>query len=144
MSLGLVGRKVGMTRVFSDDGASIPVTVIEVEPNRVAQIKTVESDGYVAVQVVAGTRRASRVTKPMAGHYKKAGVEAGRGAWEFRLDSVEEIELGAEFKVDLFEPGQIVDVSGCSKGKGFLGGLKRHNFTMQDATHGISISHRAN
>ena len=144
MSLGLVGRKVGMTRVFSDEGASVPVTVIEVEPNRVSQIKTVETDGYVAVQVVTGTRRANRVTRPLAGHYKKAGVEAGRGAWEFRLDSVEEIELGAEFKVDLFEQGQIVDVSGVSKGKGFQGGVKRHNFTMQDATHGNSISHRAN
>ena len=144
MSLGLVGRKVGMTRVFSDDGVSIPVTVIEVEPNRVAQIKTLETDGYVAVQVVTGTRRANRVTKPMAGHYKKAGVEPGRGAWEFRVDSVEEIELGTEFKVDLFEAGQIVDVSGVSKGKGFQGGVKRHNFRMQDATHGNSLSHRAN
>ena len=144
MSLGLVGRKVGMTRVFSDDGVSIPVTVIEVEPNRVSQIKTLESDGYVAVQVVTGTRRANRVTKPMAGHYKKAGVEPGRGAWEFRVDSVDEIELGAEFKVDLFEAGQFVDVSGVSKGKGFQGGVKRHNFHMQDATHGNSLSHRAN
>ena len=144
MSLGLVGRKVGMTRVFSDDGASIPVTVIEVEPNRVSQIKTVETDGYVAVQVVTGARRANRVTRPMAGHYKKAGIEAGRGAWDFRVDSVDEIELGAEFKVDLFEQGQIVDVSGVSKGKGFQGGVKRHNFTMQDATHGNSISHRSN
>lgn len=144
MSLGLVGRKVGMTRVFSDDGASIPVTVIEVEPNRVSQIKTVETDGYVAVQVVTGARRANRVTRPMAGHYKKAGIEAGRGSWEFRVDSVDEIELGAEFKVDLFEQGQIVDVSGVSKGKGFQGGVKRHNFTMQDATHGNSVSHRAN
>ena len=143
MSLGLVGRKVGMTRVFSDDGVSIPVTVIEVEPNRVSQIKTVETDGYVAVQVITGTRRASRVTRPMAGHYKKAGVEAGRGAWEFRVDSVDEIELGSEFKVDLFEQGQIVDVSGVSKGKGFQGGVKRHNFTMQDATHGNSLAHRA-
>ena len=144
MSLGLVGRKVGMTRVFSDDGVSIPVTVIEVEPNRVAQIKTVETDGYTAIQVVTGSRRANRVTKPMAGHYKRAGVEAGRGAWEFRVDSVEEIELGSEFKVDLFEQGQIVDVSGVSKGKGFQGGVKRHNFRMQDATHGNSLSHRAN
>ncbi len=144
MSLGLVGRKVGMTRVFSDDGISIPVTVIEVEPNRVSQIKTDETDGYTAVQVVTGSRRANRVTRPMAGHYKKAGVEAGRGAWEFRVDSVEEIELGSEFKVDLFEQGQIVDVSGVSKGKGFQGGVKRHNFSMQDATHGNSISHRAN
>ena len=144
MSLGLVGRKVGMTRVFSDDGASIPVTVIEVEPNRVSQIKTVETDGYVAVQVVTGTRRASRVTRPMAGHYKKAGVEAGRGAWEFRVDSIEEFELGSEIKVDLFEQGQIVYVSGVSKGKGFQGGIKRHNYTMQDATHGNSLSHRSN
>jgi large subunit ribosomal protein L3 len=133
-----------MTRVFSDDGVSVPVTVIEVEPNRVSQIKTVETDGYVAVQVVTGSRRANRVTRPMAGHYKKAGVEPGRGAWEFRVDSVDEIELGTEFKVDLFEAGQIVDVSGVSKGKGFQGGVKRHNFRMQDATHGNSLSHRAN
>lgn len=144
MSLGLVGRKVGMTRIFSDDGASIPVTVIEVEPNRVAQIKTVETDGYTAIQVVTGSRRASRVTRPMAGHYKKAGVEAGRGAWEFRVESVEEVELGSEFKVDVFEQGQIVDVSGLSKGKGFQGGVKRHNFRMQDASHGNSLSHRSN
>ena len=144
MSLGLVGRKVGMTRVFSDDGVSTPVTVIEVEPNRVSQIKSVETDGYVAIQVVTGSRRASRVTKPMAGHYRKAGVEAGRGAWEFRVDSVDGIELGSEMKVDIFEQGQIVDVSGVSKGKGFQGGIKRHNFTMQDATHGNSISHRSN
>ena len=144
MSLGLVGRKVGMTRVFSDDGVSTPVTVIEVEPNRVSQIKTVEADGYVAVQVVTGSRRASRVTKPMAGHYRKAGVEAGRGAWEFRVDSVDGLELGGEIKVDLFEQGQIVDVSGISKGKGFQGGIKRHNFGMQDATHGNSLAHRSN
>ncbi|MFA9420336.1 MAG: 50S ribosomal protein L3 [Gammaproteobacteria bacterium] len=144
MSLGLVGRKVGMTRVFSDDGVSTPVTVIEVEPNRISQIKTVETDGYIAVQVVTGSRRANRVTKPMVGHYRKAGVEAGRGAWEFRVDSVDELELGSEIKVDLFEQGQIVDVAGISKGKGFQGGVKRHNFTMQDATHGNSISHRSN
>jgi len=144
MSLGLVGRKVGMTRVFSDDGVSTPVTVIEVEPNRITQIKTVANDGYTAVQVISGERRASRVTKPMAGHYRKAGVEAGRGAWEFRVESVDEFELGSEIKVDLFEQGQIVDVAGISKGKGFQGGVKRHNFTMQDATHGNSISHRSN
>jgi len=144
MSLGLVGRKVGMTRVFSDDGVSTPVTVIEVEPNRVSQIKTVETDGYAAVQVVTGSRRANRVTKPMAGHYRKAGVEAGRGSWEFRVDSVDDLELGSEIKVDLFEQGQIVDVAGVSKGKGFQGGVKRHNFEMQDATHGNSISHRSN
>jgi large subunit ribosomal protein L3 len=144
MSLGLVGRKVGMTRVFSDDGVSTPVTVIEVEPNRISQIKTVETDGYTAVQVISGSRRTSRVTKPMAGHYRKAGVEAGRGAWEFRVDSVDDFELGSEIKADLFEQGQIVDVAGISKGKGFQGGVKRHNFTMQDATHGNSISHRSN
>ncbi len=144
MSLGLVGRKVGMTRVFSEEGASIPVTVIEVEPNRVSQIKTIETDGYAAVQVAIGSRRASRVTKPMAGHYKKAGIEAGRGLWEFRLKSADQITLGTEYKVDMFEAGQIVDVSGISKGKGFQGGIKRHNFTMQDATHGNSISHRSN
>jgi large subunit ribosomal protein L3 len=144
MSLGLVGRKVGMTRVFSEDGVSTPVTVIEVEPNRVSQIKTVETDGYTAVQVITGTRRATRVTKPMAGHYRKAGVEPGRGAWEFRVDSVDGIELGSEIHVDIFQQGQIVDVAGVSKGKGFQGGIKRHNFTMQDATHGNSISHRSN
>ena len=144
MSLGLVGRKVGMTRVFSDDGVSTPVTVIEVEPNRISQIKTVETDGYTAIQVTNGSRRASRVTKPMAGHFRKAGVEAGSGAWEFRVESVDDFELGSEIKVDLFEPGQIVDVAGISKGKGFQGGVKRHNFSMQDATHGNSISHRSN
>jgi large subunit ribosomal protein L3 len=133
-----------MTRVFSDDGVSTPVTVIEVEPNRISQIKTVETDGYTAVQVVTGSRRANRVTKPMAGHYRKAGVEAGRGTWEFRVDSVDELELGSEIKVDLFEQGQIVDVAGISKGKGFQGGVKRHNYTMQDATHGNSLSHRSN
>jgi large subunit ribosomal protein L3 len=143
MSLGLVGRKVGMTRVFSDDGVSTPVTVIEVEPNRVSQLKTVDTDGYTAVQVVTGTRRASRVNKPMAGHYRKAGVEPGRTAMEFRVDSVEGIELGSEMKVDMFEQGQIVDVTGTSKGKGFAGAVKRHNFRTQDATHGNSLSHRA-
>ncbi len=144
MSLGLVGRKVGMTRVFSDDGVSTPVTVIEVEPNRISQIKTVETDGYTAIQVISGSRRASRVTKPMAGHYRKAGVEAGSGAWEFRVESVDDFELGSEIKVDLFEQGQLVDVAGISKGKGFQGGIKRHNYTMQDATHGNSLSHRSN
>ena len=144
MSLGLVGRKVGMTRVFSDDGVSTPVTVIEVEPNRISQIKTVETDGYTAIQVISGSRRTSRVTKPMAGHYRKAGVEAGSGAWEFRVDSVDDFELGSEIKVDLFEQGQLVDVAGISKGKGFQGGIKRHNYAMQDATHGNSLSHRSN
>lgn len=142
MSLGLVGRKVGMTRVFSDDGVSTPVTVIEVEPNRVSQLKTVDTDGYTAVQVVAGSRRPSRVTKPMAGHYRKAGVEPGRISMEFRVDSVDQFELGSEIKVDIFEQGQQVDVTGTTIGKGFAGGIKRHNFHMQDATHGNSRSHR--
>jgi len=145
VAIGLVGRKCGMTRVFSDDGASIPVTVIEVEPNRVTQVKTVESDGYRALQVTTGTRRASRVKKPLAGHFAKANVEAGRGLWEFRLDDNEgdEIVAGGEIKVDIFETGQKVDVSGVTIGKGFAGAVKRHNFATQDATHGNSLSHRA-
>ena len=143
MSLGLVGRKVGMTRVFSDDGVSTPVTVIEVEPNRISQLKTVDSDGYTAVQVVTGSRRPNRVTKAMAGHYRKAGVEAGDVSLEFRVDSVDGLELGAELRMDMFERGQKVDVQGTTIGKGFAGVIKRHNFHMQDATHGNSISHRA-
>ena len=145
MTIGVVGRKVGMTRVFTDEGASLPVTVIEVEPNRVAQLKTVETDGYRAVQVTTGSRKASRVTKPAAGHFAKAGVEAGRGLWEFRLNDGEgeELEAAGEIKVDIFEAGQKVDVSGVSIGKGFAGGVKRHNFRTQDATHGNSLSHRA-
>jgi large subunit ribosomal protein L3 len=145
MTIGVVGRKVGMTRVFTDEGASLPVTVIEVEPNRVAQLKTLDTDGYRAVQVTTGSRKASRVTKPAAGHYAKAGVEAGRGLWEFCLNDGEgeELEAAAEIKVDIFEAGQKVDVSGISIGKGFAGGVKRHNFRMQDATHGNSLSHRA-
>lgn len=145
MTIGVVGRKVGMTRVFTDEGASLPVTVIEVEPNRVAQLKTVETDGYRAVQVTTGSRKASRVTKPAAGHFAKAGVEAGRGLWEFRLNDGEgdELEAAGEIKVDIFEAGQKVDVSGISIGKGFAGGVKRHNFRTQDATHGNSLSHRA-
>jgi large subunit ribosomal protein L3 len=145
MAIGIVGRKVGMTRVFTEDGASVPVTVIEAEPNRVTQLRTEESDGYRAVQVTTGSRKASRVNKAAAGHLAKAGVEAGRGLWEFRLGDGEgeEIQLGGELKVDIFEAGQIVDVCGTSKGKGFQGGVKRHNFRMQDATHGNSISHRA-
>lgn len=135
-----------MTRVFTEAGASLPVTVIEVQPNRITQLKSEEVDGYTAVQVTTGTRRATRVTKPAAGHYAKAGVEAGRGLWEFRVDSdkVAELNVGDEIKVDLFEEGAIVDVTGTSIGKGFQGGVKRHNFTMQDATHGNSISHRSN
>ncbi|NNF97128.1 MAG: 50S ribosomal protein L3, partial [Halobacteria archaeon] len=145
MTIGVVGRKVGMTRVFTDEGASLPVTVIEVEPNRVAQLKTLETDGYRAVQITTGSRKASRVTKPAAGHYAKAGVEAGRGLWEFRLEDGEgeELETAGEIKVDIFEAGQKVDISGISIGKGFAGGVKRHNFRMQDATHGNSLSHRA-
>lgn len=145
MTIGIVGRKLGMSRVFTDDGASLPVTVIEVEPNRVTQIKTKENDGYRAVQVTTGKRRASRVTKPMAGHFAKANVAAGRGVWEFRLDEGEGDELAAsnEITVDMFKPGQKVDVSGTSIGKGFAGGVKRHHFAMQDATHGNSLAHRA-
>ena len=145
MTIGIVGRKVGMTRVFTDEGASLPVTVIEVEPNRVTQLKSAETDGYRAVQVTTGVRRSSRVTKPMAGHFAKAGVEAGRGLWEFRLDDGEGAELaaGSEIKVDIFEAGQKVDVCGTSIGKGFAGTIKRHHFTMGDATHGNSLSHRA-
>ena len=143
MTIGIVGRKSGMTRVFADDGASIPVTVIEVEPNRITQIKTADSDGYSAVQVTAGARKSSRVNKPEAGHFAKANVEAGRGLWEFRCDSVDGLEIGAEVTAGSFESGQKVDVTGTSKGKGFQGGVKRWNFSMQDATHGNSISHRA-
>ena len=146
MTIGVVGRKVGMTRVFTDEGASLPVTVIEVEPNRITQLKSLETDGYKSVQVTTGSRKASRVSKAMAGHFAKAGTEAGRGIWEFRLaeDEGNDFELKGEIKVDIFEEGQKVDVSGVSQGKGFQGGIKRHNFHMQDATHGNSISHRAN
>ncbi|MGJ8690716.1 MAG: 50S ribosomal protein L3 [Gammaproteobacteria bacterium] len=145
MSIGLVGRKSGMTRVFTEAGLSIPVTVVEVSPNRVTQIKTAEVDGYSAVQVTAGARKASRVSKSMAGHFAKAGTEAGTGLWEFRAD-VEELgslAAGNELTVERFTPGQVVDVTGTSKGKGFQGTIKRHNFSMQDATHGNSLSHRA-
>ncbi len=145
MAIGIVGRKVGMTRVFTEAGTSVPVTVIEAEPNKVTQRRTTENDGCSAFQVTTGSRKASRVSKAEAGHYAKAGVEAGRGLWEFSLDAGEgeDIATGNEIKVDVFEEGQIVDVCGISKGKGFQGGVKRHNFHMQDATHGNSISHRA-
>ena len=145
MALGLIGRKAGMTRVFNEQGDSVPVTVIEVTPNRVAQQRTQETDGYQGIQVTVGEKKASRVNKAMAGHFAKAGVEAGRGLWEFRLDDHEgELpEVGSELSVSIFENGQKVDVRGTSKGKGFQGGVKRHNFKMQDATHGNSISHRA-
>ena len=143
MAIGVIGRKAGMTRIFTDDGASVPVTVIEVDPNRVTQVRTVEKDGYDAVQVAYGSRKASRVNKPMAGHYAKAGVEAGRGLHEFRVTADEASALGGEIRVDVFAPGQKVDVRGMSKGKGFQGTVRRYNFRMQDATHGNSLSHRA-
>lgn len=145
MSLGLIGRKSGMTRVFTEEGNSVPVTVVEVQPNRVTQIKTPKRDGYSAVQVTTGSRKASHVAKAAIGHFAKANTEAGEGLWEFRTENEDttEIELGSEIKVDLFEVGQKVDVTGTSKGKGFQGSVKRHNFHMQDATHGNSLSHRA-
>lgn len=141
--IGLVGRKVGMTRVFTEEGVSIPVTVVEVEANRVSQVKTIENDGYAAIQVTAGTKKANRVTKPEAGHFAKAGVEAGRGLWEFRLENGEEFAVGAELTVELFNEIKKVDVTGTSKGKGFQGVVKRWNFRTQDMTHGNSLSHRA-
>ncbi len=146
MTIGVVGRKCGMTRIFSDNGASIPVTVIEVAPNRITQIKTSATDGYCAVQVTCGDRKPARVGKPQAGHFAKAGVEAGRGMWEFRLASESELdglEPGRVIELDRFRAGQLIDVSGTSKGKGFAGVIKRWNFSMQDATHGNSLSHRA-
>lgn len=144
MAIGLVGRKAGMTRVFTEDGVSVPVTVIEVEPNRIAQIKTPEVDGYRAYQVTVGARRATRVTKPMAGHFAKAEVAPGRGLWEFRLadDEGSDLAVGAEIKVDVFAAGQKVDVTGTSIGKGFAGTIKRHNFSAQRNSHGNSVSHR--
>jgi large subunit ribosomal protein L3 len=145
MAIGVVGRKAGMTRIFTEQGESIPVTVIEVEPNRVTQLKSDESDGYLAIQVTTGARKSSHVNKPASGHFAKAGVEAGRGIWEFRAQEsdLEGIEIGSEIKADRFEAGQIVDVRGRSQGKGYQGGVKRHNFRTQDATHGNSLSHRA-
>jgi len=134
-----------MTRVFTEDGVSVPVTVVEARPNRVTQVKTPETDGYSAVQVTMGSRKASRVNQCEAGIFRKAGTEAGEGLWEFRTEGVDlgEIATGSEIRVDLFETGQKVDVTGISKGKGFQGTVKRHNFSMQDATHGNSVSHRA-
>ncbi len=144
MSLGLVGRKCGMTRIFSEDGASTPVTVVEVEPNRVTRVKTPGSDGYSAVQVTCGEKAQNRVNRARAGEFKKAGVGAGRGLWEFRLSGANEPELnvGSELKVDFFAAGQFVDVVGTSIGKGFAGTIKRHHFSSQDASHGNSVSHR--
>ena len=145
MSLGLVGRKVGMTRIFTDDGVSVPVTVLDVSNNRIAQVKTPEQDGYAAVQVVYGVRRPSRVSKSMAGHLAKAGVEAGSVVKEFPVDAAQlgEIKAGDQLSVTLFSVGQVVDVTGRSVGKGFQGGVKRHHFSSQRATHGNSVSHNA-
>jgi large subunit ribosomal protein L3 len=144
-SLGIVGRKAGMSRVFTEDGQSVPVTLIEATPNRITQVKTTEADGYSAVQVTVGTRRAALVNKPESGHLAKAKVEAGRGLWEFRVadDKLGDFEVGGEIKADIFEVGQIVDVQGVTKGKGFQGTIKRWNFKMGDATHGNSLSHRS-
>lgn len=143
MAIGLVGRKVGMTRIFTEDGVSIPVTVIEVEANRITQVKTIDTDGYSAIQVTTGAKKANRVNKPQAGIFAKAGVEAGRGLWEFRTGNDESFEVGSEIKVDIFADVAKVDVTGTSKGKGFQGGVKRWNFQTQDMTHGNSLSHRA-
>ena len=144
-SLGIVGRKAGMSRMFTEDGKSIPVTLIEATPNRITQIKTVDTDGYSAVQVTAGVKRASLLNKPAVGHLAKAKVEAGRGLWELRVeaDQIGAYEVGGEIKADIFEVGQKVDVQGITKGKGFQGTIKRWNFKMGDATHGNSLSHRA-
>ena len=143
MSLGLVGRKVGMTRIFTEDGVSVPVTVLDVSNNRVTQIKTAATDGYSAVQVAFGKRRASRVNKPLAGHLAKVGVEAGRIMKEFRVEEprLAELKTGDVLSVDLFAVGQKVDVTGTSIGKGFAGTIKRHNFASGRASHGNSISH---
>jgi large subunit ribosomal protein L3 len=144
-SLGIVGRKAGMSRIFTEDGASVPVTLIEATPNRITQVKTPETDGYSAVQVAVGVKRAALVNKPEAGHLAKAKVEAGRGLWELRVadDKIGDFEVGGEIRADIFEVGQIVDVQGVTKGKGFQGTIKRWNFKMGDATHGNSLSHRS-
>jgi len=142
MSIGLIGRKCGMTRVFCEDGTSVPVTVLQIDSNRVTQVKSLEVDGYRAIQVAAGEKKASKVNKAMAGHYASANVSAGRGLWEFRLESDSEYALGSELPLSIFSEGQVIDVQGKSIGKGFAGGVKRHHFSMQDATHGNSLSHR--
>jgi len=144
MALGVIGKKIGMSRVFNADGNAVPVTVLEVTPNRVTQVKNAETDGYRSVQVTIGTRRATRVTKPMAGHFAKANVVAGRGLWEFRLADGEGTDLapGTEIKADIFTAGQKVDVQGTTIGKGFAGVIKRHHFRGGRATHGNSLSHR--
>lgn len=145
MSLGLVGKKVGMTRVFTEAGASVPVTVVHAPANRVTQLRVPEVDGYQAIQVTYGEKKPSRINKPMTGHFAKSGVTAGRGLREFRLqmEQLEKLQVGSEINVNLFSTGQKVSVTGVTKGKGFAGPVKRHNFHMQDATHGNSLSHRA-
>ena len=143
MAIGLVGRKVGMTRLYNEDGTATPVTVLEVTPNRISQLKTLESDGYNAVQTTSGTAKASRVTKARAGHFAKAGVEAGNVTRESRIDDgVTDFEIGSELTLSMFEAGQLIDVTGTSQGKGFAGVIKRHHFAGKDATHGNSINHR--
>jgi large subunit ribosomal protein L3 len=142
MTVSLVGRKCGMTRIFTADGASVPVTAIEVSPNVITQIKSLDSDGYCALQVTAGSKKLSRVSRAGAGHFTKAGVEAGKGLWELRVDAVDGFVVGQQLTVSSFNVGEKVDVVGQSKGKGFQGGIKRWNFGMQDATHGNSLSHR--
>ncbi|KTD19194.1 50S ribosomal protein L3 [Legionella lansingensis] len=143
MTIGLLGRKIGMTRVFTEDGISIPVSVVEVAPNRVSQIKTMESDGYIAVQLTGGKKKSSHVSKPMAGHFAKAEIEAGDMMCEFRVDAIDAFTAGQIISVhDVFTEGQFVDVAANTKGKGFAGTVKRHNFRTQDATHGNSLSHR--
>jgi large subunit ribosomal protein L3 len=140
--IGLVGKKVGMTRIFTEEGVSVPVTVIEITANRVTQVKDLDNDGYRAIQITTGSKKASRVSKPEAGHFAKAGVEAGRGLWEFRLEEGQEFATGQEISVEIFADVKKVDVTGTSKGKGFAGTVKRWNFRTQDATHGNSLSHR--
>jgi large subunit ribosomal protein L3 len=145
MAIGLVGRKQGMTRVFTDEGVSVPVTVVEITPNRITQVKTDDSDGYSAVQVTTGEKKLSRVSKPLIGHYAASETEAGRGLWEFRVanEEIQKYSVGESITLEILEEGQNLSVTGTSKGKGFAGAVKRHNFQMQDATHGNSISHRA-
>jgi len=145
MAIGLVGRKCGMTRIFLEDGTAMPVSVVHIEANTVVQMKSIAVDGYDAIQVTTGLKKRSRLTKPMVGHFAKAGVQAGRGLWEFRLneEEVTSFSVGKELGVEVFEEGQFVDVKGVSIGKGFQGVVKRYNFRTQDATHGNSRSHRA-
>lgn len=145
MSIGIVGRKYGMSRIFTASGESVPVTLIEATPNRIVQVKTPDTDGYAAIQVTAGSKRAALLNKPESGHFAKAKVEAGRGLWEFRVsaDQLGEYPVGGEIRADIFAEGQVVDVAGVTRGKGFAGTIKRHGFTMGDATHGNSLSHRA-